>query len=157
MDEQLLEKIEIGEVYLIRLLPDNDIFCQLREICKEKNIKRGVIYSAIGSLKDITFRDVKERANLPIDKEKVNEISSFGPYELLSLEGNVLPMRDDLVIHLHAMIGTPNGDVRGGHLVKAKVFTTLELVIVRIKNTQVHREKSPVTGLNEMEIFGKRS
>ncbi len=38
-----------------------------------------------------------------------------------------------------------------GHLTKAEVFATLELVSASNKNTEVHRGKSSTTDLNEME------
>jgi predicted DNA-binding protein with PD1-like motif len=48
------------------------------------------------------------------------------------------------------MLGSPSGDVRGGHLVKAIVFTTTEIVIGKVVGSSVYKAKSDVTGLMEL-------
>jgi len=53
---------------------------------------------------------------------------------------------------LHTLLGTENGSVCGGHMMQAKVLTTLELILVEIKKANSYRVKSAVTGLNELLI-----
>jgi len=59
-------------------------------------------------------------------------------------------MDNELVVHLHISLGTENGSVCGGHVMQAKVLTTLELILVEIKKTSSYRMKSAITGLNEL-------
>jgi predicted DNA-binding protein with PD1-like motif len=84
--------------------------------------------------------------------ENTNEIEEAGPFELLSLEGNVFPSdgEGEPIIHLHVMLGSPSGSVMGGHLLKATVFTTTEIVIGKIVGSSVYKVKSDVTGLMEL-------
>jgi uncharacterized protein len=147
-----VEKVKIDEVILSRLMPNEDLFTNLKKIAKDHGIERGVIISAIGSLKNVVFRNVKTNAEMPVKPENINEIEEKGPFELLSLEGNLFPSESDKepIIHLHIMLGSLSGDVRGGHLVKATVFTTTEIVIGKIVGSSSYRAKSDVTGLMEL-------
>jgi len=54
------------------------------------------------------------------------------------------------VIHLHCTLGTAYGDLFGGHLFKATVFTTTEIFLAKVKNSQVKKKQGTVTGLTEM-------
>ena len=60
-------------------------------------------------------------------------------------------MKDgDPVIHLHCTLGTAYGNLFGGHLFKATVFTTTEIFLAKVKNSQVKKKQGTVTGLTEM-------
>ena len=89
---------------------------------------------------------------MPVKLENTNEIEEVGPFELLSLEGNFFPSEsgEELIIHLHVMLGSPSGSVMGGHLFKATVFTTTEIIIGKISGSSACKAKSDVTGLMEL-------
>jgi len=150
MHKPFSEEIEFGSKYVLRMVPEDDISQKIIDFCKEKNISRAVIVSAIGSAKDVVFRDLKEGVGIPLELAKTNEMNLRGPFEVLSLEGNVFPMDNDLVAHLHVLLGMQNGSVCGGHLFKAKVLSTLEVILMEIKGSSVCRQKSDETGLNEL-------
>jgi len=146
----LRERVELGKPILVRLMPDDDLYLRLKDIVKDEKIERGVFLSAIGSLKDVVFRNLKWGARPPIDLDKTEQVEEEGPFELLSLEGNIFPMGTDHVLHAHVILGTPEGKVIGGHLFGARVCTTVELVLAEIKDSTVIREHSGETGLNEL-------
>jgi len=158
MEPKFLEKVDLSEVYFTRLRPGEDLFVGITELCKKNNMERAVILAAIGSLCDVAFRDLKTGIELPVKLDKTNLMEAYGPFELLTLEGNVVPLvgefgdlKDgDLVLHLHCTLGTAYGSLFGGHLFKATIFTTTELFLARVKNSQVKKKKSVVTGLTEM-------
>jgi predicted DNA-binding protein with PD1-like motif len=152
MHEPFVEAVKLEGIILSRLMPGEDLFTSLKKIAKDHGIERGVILSAIGSLKNVVFRNVKTNAEMPVKLENTNEMEEKGPFELLSLEGNLFPSESDKepIIHLHVMLGSLSGDVRGGHLVKATVFTTTEIVIGKIVGSSSYRVKSDVTGLMEL-------
>jgi len=157
-EPRFLDKVDLSEACFTRLRPGEDLFQRLVEVCKENNIERAVILSAIGSLCDIAFRDLKTGIDLPVNVDKTNLMEEYGPFELLTLEGNVVPLmgefgalkHGDLVVHLHATLGTAYGNVFGGHLFKATVFTTTEVFLAKMKNSSVKKKQSTVTGLTEM-------
>jgi predicted DNA-binding protein with PD1-like motif len=146
------EEVRIERAILSRLLPGEDLFRSLGKIARDHGIERGVILSAIGSLQHVVFRNVKRNTPLPVRPENTQEIEEAGPFELLSLEGNLFPSEGEgePIIHLHVMLGSPLGEVRGGHLFKAYIFSTTEIVIGKIDGSSVYKAKSDVTGLMEL-------
>jgi len=150
--EAFIEKIKIDEMILTRLMPDEDLFLSLKKIVKDHGIERGIILSAIGSLKNVVFVNVKPHTGIPVKTEDMIEIEEAGPFELLSLEGNFFPSQEDgePVIHLHAILGTSSGAVTGGHLLKARVFTTAEIILGSLTGSSVYKAKSDVTQRMEL-------
>ncbi len=157
MHKAFAEAAKIGEVILSRLMPEEDLFAGLSKIARDHGIERGVILSAIGSLKDVAFVNVRPRTGVPVKPGDMVQIEDAGPFELLSLEGNFFPSQEDgePVIHLHAILGTSSGSVSGGHLLKATVFTTAEILLGSITGSSVYKTKSDVT--QRMELLLSRS
>lgn len=149
------ESAKIEDVILTRLMPEENLFASLIKIAKDHGIERGVILSAIGSVKDVVFVNVRPHTNIPVKTEDMIEIEEAGPFELLSLEGNFFPSQEDgePVIHLHVILGTSSGSVSGGHLLKATVFTTAEIILGNIAGSFVYKAKSDVT--KRMELLKK--
>jgi hypothetical protein len=110
------EAAKIGEVILARLMPGEDLFAGLNKIARDHGIERGVILSAIGSLKNVFFVNVRPPIGIPVKAEDMVQMKDAGPFELLSLEGNFFPSQEggEPVIHLHAILGTSSGSVSGG-------------------------------------------
>jgi len=158
MEPKFLEKVDLSEVYFTRLQPGEDLFVGIAEFCQKNKLERAVILSAIGSLCDVAFRDLKTGIELPVNVDKTNLMQTYGPFELLTLEGNVVPLvgefgnlkEGDLVLHLHCTLGTAYGSLFGGHLFAATVFTTTEIFLAKVKDSQVKKKRSVVTGLTEM-------
>ena len=148
----LAEEVKIDEVIFSRLMPGGDLFTSLKKIAKDHDVERGVILSAIGSFKNVAFRNVKINVDIPVKLEDTNEIDKAGPFELLSLEGNLFPSESEgePVIHLYVMLGSASGDVMGGHLFKGTIFTTTEIFIGKIAGSSVFKAKSEATGLMEL-------
>lgn len=114
------EKVKIDGIILSRLMPNEDLFTNLKKIAKDHGIERGIILSAIGSLKNVVFRNVKTNAEIPVKPENTNEIEEKDPFELLSLEGNLFPTEgeEEPIAHLHVMLCSPSGSVMGGILLR---------------------------------------
>jgi len=49
--------------------------------------------------------------------------------ELLSLIGDVAAGEDGPILHMHVVLGLRDGTTRGGHLLEARVYPTLEAVV----------------------------
>ncbi len=117
-----VEEAKIDEIILARLIPGEDLFEGFNKIARDHRLQRGVILSAIGSLKNVVFVNVRSHTGIPVKAEDMIEIEEAGPFELLSLGGNFFPSQEDgePVIHLHAILGTSSGGVTGGHLLKGR-------------------------------------
>ena len=146
MQLKYFENIDLSSVFVVRLKAKEEIRNKLLEIMSEKNIRQAMILSAIGSVYEATFFGVKSNSQLPYNKDQITIIKKTGPFEVLTLEGNILSMNERLIPHLHVTLGTQNGNVIGGHLDRAIVYTTLELFLAEIKGCDLVKNEDEVSG-----------
>jgi uncharacterized protein len=66
--------------------------------------------------------------------------------ELLSLVGDIAQAGNDPQVHAHVVLGLADGTTRGGHLLQAEIWPTLE-VIVRESPSQLRKTSHPELGL----------
>ena len=133
-DKKIVARIDKGE----------DILEQLEVISKKENIKLASV-SALGATNDITV-GVFHTA------EKKYYANHFtGDMEIVSLTGTVSTMNGEYYAHLHMSAGDTEGHVVGGHLNRAIISATFEMVI-DIIDGQVDREKNEEVGLNTFKF-----
>lgn len=84
---------------------------------------RGASFTGIGAVDRYTlgFYD-RERGDY--DEIPLNE-----QLEVLSVIGNISLFEDSPRIHAHIVLGDATGNARGGHLLSARVWPTLEITI----------------------------
>jgi hypothetical protein len=140
------DSIDLSNVLIIRLKPQDEIRKKIEEVMKQNNLKKAVILSAIGSVFETTFFGVKKNSELPFDKDKITVVKETGPFEVLTLEGNILPAGDKLISHIHVTLGKHDGSILGGHLDRAIVYTTLELFLAEIRKSKVEKESDTIAG-----------
>jgi len=148
--QPFLETVKPGRLILSRVMPGEEVFAKLREIAAQEGIQRAAVVSAIGSFEEVVFRNLQEGISLPILLEKTVEFKLHGPFEVLSLEGNLFPFQEQPFLHLHCLLSDAQGRVTGGHLFSASAFSTLEILLQELVETSVVKEKSELTGLNEL-------
>lgn len=79
-----------------------------------------------------------------------------GPHEITSLTGNITTKEGAFYAHLHMSAGNSENHVRGGHLNRAVISVTGELILTVTDGT-VERRADPVSGLNVFAFSdGKR-
>ena len=71
--------------------------------------------------------------------------------ELLSLVGDIALGPEGPQVHVHAVLGLPDGSVRGGHLLAGDVWPTLE-VVARETPATLRKTSRPEIGLALMDI-----
>ncbi len=145
-----LEEIRTGRLVLTRVMPGDEVFSRLKEIAVAEGIERAAVLSAIGSFEEVVFRNLQDNISLPIQLEKTTEFSLHGPFEVLSLEGNLFPLQGQPFFHLHCLLSDSRGQVTGGHLFSARAFSTLEILLAELQGSSTVKEKSGLTGLNEL-------
>lgn len=125
---------------IARLDKGEEILEQLEVIARKEDIKLASV-SALGATNDITvgvFRTGEK-------KYYANQFT--GDMEIVSLTGTVSTMDGKYYAHLHMSAGDEKGHVFGGHLNRAVISATCEMVI-RIIDGQVDRAFNEAVGLN---------
>ena len=80
-------------------------------------------FTAIGAFSDVTLgyfdRERKDYTKIPV-REQV---------EVLSLVGDIALQDGEPKLHAHVVVGKADGTAHGGHLLDARVWPTLELIL----------------------------
>lgn len=129
-DNTIIARIDKGE----------EILEKVKEIALKENIKLASI-SALGAVNDFTVGVFKT------DEKKYYSNSFQGYFEITSLTGTINTMNGEFYIHIHMSAGNEKGEVFGGHLNRAVVSATCEMVITIIDGS-VDRYFDEEIGLN---------
>ena len=125
---------------IARLDKGEEILEQLQIIAQKEKIRLASV-SALGATNDITVGVFRT-------EEKKYYANHFtGDMEIVSLTGTVSTMNGAYYSHLHMSAGDVQGHVFGGHLNRAVISATCEMVI-RIIDGTVDREFNETVGLN---------
>ena len=139
-----MEYKKFDNIIIARIDKGEEILEQLKAIAINENIKLASI-NAIGAVNDFTVGVYKT------DEKKYCSNSFKGYYEITSLTGTISTMNGEYYAHLHMSAGNEKGAVFGGHLNRAVVSATCELVITIIDG-KVDRVYDEETGLNVFEF-----
>ena len=129
-----------GDTIVARLDKGEEIHEQLRLIALKEDIGLASV-SALGAVDDVTV-------GVFVTQEKRYHANRFtGDMEIVSLTGTVSTMDGKYYAHLHMSAGDDKGHVFGGHLNRAVISATCEMVITIIDG-QVDRAFNEEVGLN---------
>ena len=129
-DSTIIARIDKGE----------EILEKVKEIALKENIKLASI-SALGAVNDFTVGVFKT------DEKKYYSNSFQEYFEITSLTGTINTMNGEFYTHIHMSAGNEKGEVFGGHLNRAVVSATCEMVITIIDGS-VDRYFDEEIGLN---------
>lgn len=132
------------QTIIVRMDKGEDIVEQVKNVALKEKIKLASI-SALGAINEFTVGVFKT-------KEKKYYANEFkGDFEIVSLTGTINTMNDEYYSHMHLSAGKDQGQVFGGHLNKAIVSATCEMVI-QIINGEVDRYFDEEVGLNLLKL-----
>jgi uncharacterized protein len=90
-------------------------------------------FTAIGAFSTVTLgyfdRERKEYVKIPLPEQ----------VEVLSLVGDVAEEKGEPKVHAHVVVGKRDGTAHGGHLLDARVWPTLELILTESPATLARR------------------
>lgn len=129
-----------GDVLFVRIDRGEEIVEKLLEVALKEDIRLASI-EALGAVNDFTV-------GVYDTEQKQYHANRFeGAFEIVSLTGTITTMDGKPYLHLHMSAGDGSGAVFGGHLNRAVVSATCEMVVREVCGT-VERAQDPVTGLN---------
>ena len=121
MKSKLLDQSE-SRTFVIVFEKGDEVVEQLLSFARDNDL-RGSSFTAIGAFSDVTvaFFDRQTKDYLPI---RIDE-----QVEVLSLLGNIALTDSGPKVHAHLVVGKSDGTAHGGHLLKAHVWPTLEVIL----------------------------
>ena len=133
-----------GDTILARFDKGEEILEQLQKVAEAEGILLAEI-SALGAVNDFTVGVY----NTAEKKYYANHFE--GAFEIVSLTGTVSTMNGAYYAHLHMSAGNDKGEVFGGHLNRALISATCEMVI-RVIDGQIDRYHDEEIGLNLFKL-----
>ncbi|GEQ04415.1 DNA-binding protein [Staphylococcus gallinarum] len=135
---------EDNNTIVLVLEQGEDIVEAVTDIARDKNGKFGTV-SGIGACSEVelNFYNLETKT---YEKKLIQE-----PLELTSLLGNISHIDDQPFAHLHATFGTNKYETYSGHLSKATVSATAEIVIT-MTNLDINRKFNDEIGLNLLNL-----
>ena len=138
-----MEYRRFNNTIVARIDKGEGILEQIKEIALKENIKLANI-NALGATNNFTVGVFKT------GEKKYYSNSFTGDFEIVSLTGTINTMNGEFYTHIHMSAGDAEGKVYGGHLNKAIVSATCEMII-NIIDGKVDRKFDEEIGLN---LFG---
>ena len=133
-----------GNTIIVRMDRGEEIVEQVKVLAEQEHIQLAAV-QALGAVNDFTVGVFNTET-------KVYGSNRFqGPYEIVSLTGTIDTMDGQFYTHLHMSAGNAQGQVFGGHLNRAVVSATCEMVVTVIDG-QVDRAFSQEIGLNLLKF-----
>jgi len=143
MQHQLINDDQ-QKTFAVILESGEEVMEKIIEFAKEQKISTSQ-FTAIGAFSntivgffDFSIRDYKK---IPF-KEQM---------EVLTLNGDITLFKGEYKIHAHVVLGKEDGTAHGGHLLKATVHPTLE-IILNESPAYLSREINQDTGLALIKI-----
>ena len=131
----------IKRVIAVRFQPGQDVMISLKKLCEEKNIKDGIILSAIGSLDGAAFFNPVELPNKKAGYGYSDAVTLKGPVELTNASGMIChDDKGEILLHVHISLSDRYGTGHGGHMIEGnKVLLTVDMVIGELEGFEMGR------------------
>ena len=117
-----------------------EILANIKNVALAEGIKLAQV-SALGATNDFTVGVFKT------GEKKYYSNSFKGDFEIVSLTGTINTMNNEFYCHIHMSAGNEKGETYGGHLNRAIVSATCEMII-NIIDGRVDRYFDEEIGLN---------
>lgn len=139
-----MEYRKFGEAYLLRIDKGEEIVASVLDFAKRERIALAEI-SALGATDDFTV------GVFDLTEKKYHPHTFTGNHEIVSLTGTLTTENGDPYQHLHMSAGNAAGEVVGGHLTRAVVSATCEMVVRPLPGA-VDRTFNEELGINLIEF-----
>lgn len=135
---------KFGDTLVVRIDRGDEIMSAIQSACEQEHVKFGSI-TGLGAVDHAVVGLYR------VAEHKYYSNTFDGEMELTSLIGSVTEMDGKTYLHLHANFAKADGQVIGGHLSKATVSGTGE-IIIQIMDGKMNRLPDSATGLNLFDL-----
>ena len=132
-----------NNTYVLSCKKGEELMEGIKEFCREEHIE-AASFSAIGATNEV------ELAWYDLVAKKYVTTLLKEDMEIVSLNGNVSKMGDDLIIHNHGVLSFQDMSTKAGHVMKVMISGACEVILTRLKG-KIDRAYDEDTGLNLME------
>ena len=139
-----MEYRRFKDTIVARIDKGEEILENIKKIALAENIKLANV-NALGATNDFTV------GVFNVDEKKYYSNNFSGNFEIVSLTGTINTMNGEFSTHIHMSAGNDKGEVFGGHLNRAIVSATCEMII-NIIDGVVDRHFDENIGLNLFEF-----
>lgn len=140
MQTRLLDHDGGRRTYALVLEKDDEVIDCIQRFADDEQLS-AAYFSAIGAFSDAELNyfnwDAKEYETIPVDEQV--EVASLNGDVVLSPEG-------ERTLHIHLVLGRRDGSALAGHLAKAHVRPTLEVVLTESPE-HLRKAYDPESGL----------
>jgi predicted DNA-binding protein with PD1-like motif len=136
---QLLNPGEKTQQYAVIFYQGDEAFSGLQEFAKKYHVT-SAHFTAIGAVNGATL------AWFDPNRKMYKKIPIDGQHEVIGMSGDIALYNGNPIVHTHMVVGYPDGTTRGGHVLRAVVSPTLE-VMVTVDPVAMHKRFDPATDL----------
>jgi len=129
----------VGQSYLFRLPPGEDLLVGLYRVCREFEVGFGV-FRVTGAVRNATLGHLDQ-----VTGDVCRQILETGQ-NLVECSGNVSPQGGSFYIRAYAVMSDSEGQVSAGELLAAQVYVA-EVLLQELEGKPLTREQDPETGL----------
>jgi len=139
-----LKYFVLGASYVVRLDAGEKIVETLKALC-ERDAIGGGFFQGLGAVSEAEIGHFDPGTN------EYGWVRLSGPYEIVSLYGNITTVDGKPFIHAHIALGDKTFAVRGGHLKEAVVSVTCEITLTRFRD-DIGRMRDAGSGLWKLAL-----
>lgn len=147
-----------GRIIAASLKPGDQLTDGIEQVCQDNGVVTAVILSVVGTIEEIYLRNPRDTTTLPIHHEHewaddIDTVVLRRKMEILSIQGNVTTYEGKLWAHCHGLLSEAGGQVRGGHVFRATIWSQGEVFVQELLDLRIDRERDlAVTGLPQIRL-----
>lgn len=132
------------KTYVLVFEPEDEVMDEMTAFARAKALAASH-FTAIGAFSMVTL-GYFDRERRDYKRIQLNE-----QVEVLALAGDIALTDGEPKIHAHVVVGKADGTAHGGHLLAARVWPTLELVLTESPG-RLRRRSDAATGLALLDL-----
>jgi hypothetical protein len=132
------------DLIVARLAIGDEIVESLRSLAKKEEIPAAAV-TGLGAISEVTLALYDRMTRSYVETHLTEEL------EVASMVGNISWLGDEPVVHLHGVVSRRDATTAAGHIMRAVVSVTLELMLV-VYPERLARKPDAALGLNLLDL-----